>query len=160
MKKLSSLILFVCLSIGLSPALKAENEEALALSREIIALSRVDSAMEQIIPAVMQQQKAMLQQKFGANADAEKLAKAEKMMEAFMSEMSADFPKLLDKVAMAYAGKFSVSDLTALRDFYASDVGQRFAQGSLELSTEMAQYGQEWAIAVLTKAQAKLAEAD
>ncbi|MBO6506372.1 MAG: DUF2059 domain-containing protein [Kordiimonadaceae bacterium] len=129
------------------PATSQEvDENKLALAKRIIELTRATEAIEKMMPAMMEQQMAGMRSsgKIGDLSDAQQVA-LKKAIDQFTADFTVAFEPLLEEMTVLYAQKFSKEDLQGLIEFYESDLGQRFAQGGIELGAEVALKSQTWA---------------
>ncbi len=135
----------------------ADSEARLALAKEVMKLTRATEAVEKMVPSLVQQQMQMIEARGGQDAlTTDQKAAVETAIDNFMSSFSDAFPPFMDEMAKLYAGKFSLEDLTALRDFYQSDVGKRFVAGGIELGPQLAQASQAWAATYIIPAAQKM----
>lgn len=130
--------------------------ERLAVARDIIKLTRATEAVEKMMPAMIDQQMQMIEQQ-GRTLSADQEQAVEAAVTDFTDSFAQAFIPLMDDMAKLYAQQFSLADLKAIRDFYASEVGARFVDGGLELTPELVQVSQAWTMEHIMPGARKLA---
>lgn len=150
---------FVLLATQIHAARAQDNLDParLALAREVLNLTRAAETIENMAPSMVQQQMQMIES-MENSLTAEQKAAVESAVSAFMDSFSQYFPVLMDEMAKLYAAKFSVADLSALKDFYQSDVGRRFIDGGIEIAPQLIQVSQAWSMQYLMPAAQKMGE--
>lgn len=106
----------------------------LRLARDVIHASGADSAAARAIQTMVTAQSASLQ---NSNVPPG-------FWEKFLAHAHRDIPLLVDSLVPLYASHFSVAELTQLKAFFTSPIGQRLVAEQGPLQQEGARLGMRW----------------
>ena len=119
---------------------KVPDPKAIELARSILVATHADSNFTLAIDAMSPVMVQMLKRDKADIPD----AVIQKFLVVFRQKMVSDIPRVLRMEAEIYARHFSVSELTALSQFYKSDVGKKIIEENPKILKETIPLGQAW----------------
>ena len=128
-------------SVGLSGPARSEavSDERLRAAKEVLQATGAAQQFDAIMPLMLKQ---INQSIVASNPKLSEPLQA--MFNDIVKAFSGRKQELLDKVAALYAKNFTVEEMTALTEFYRTDVGRKFVAAQPQLATESMKLGQEW----------------
>lgn len=113
-------------------------DEGLTIAREIIAITFPEPQREQMVRGMMEtmmqqvrQASPPVSQDQGVKVIVDRFSN--RMIERIMPLFNRHLPALLDAMAVAYANRFSIEELTVVRDFAQTPAGSRFLSESMDI---------------------------
>ncbi len=111
------------------------SEQGMALAREIITLSKGVETSNAMLETMRPLMVAQNRQQGMSERDASRL------VDLFFEEMASEYDAIIELSAIAYVDRFSVQQLTEIRDFLASPAGRALSDATPELTAAMTQAG-------------------
>jgi len=113
-------------------------ERQLELARQIVS----GTSSEELFEAALQSTMPLMRQSFAASVPGATTAQLDEAMDLVMDVMLETYPDIVEASAIAYAARFTETELAELLAFYQTDLGQKLSIEQPALINEMAQVGE------------------
>jgi uncharacterized protein len=137
-RTLATVLVAILASVAIAQA-QAPDASRLAAAKELMEISGVAKQFDEVMPVLAQR----LSESFVAVAP----DKAELIREVF-AQMAVKFVdrkgELIDQIAIFYAEKLTLDDLTAIIDFYKSPAGAKLVAVQPEIARQSMALGHRW----------------